>query len=612
MADHPEVSWADREDDGFFDYDNVAPDVAGQELVSFLVELKLQNTLSAKQCCTLAFWASRAGASGDVGDLALRPDAQSGKFSRKFDEFAGKDSKGDGMYQVGIAKRVRHEAARVWQTVPMVLPHEAFSIELAEWPEPVAELDRALAAKELPPIYFDHPAVRSAPDGVRVLPVSIYVDGVAYQRLDSCLGLWAYFSLSGRRHLLCVLRKSEACTCGCRAWCSLHPIWQVIAWSLEHLAKGVHPSARHDGQPFGCGDEGRAALAGTPLGFRGACLFIKCDLAEHAHSMGLPATNDAISPCPFCFSVPADFFKLVGLSPLGPPMPSKTLAHYTAACDSCEIGVTLNTPEERSQLRSALFFDKRADGSHGRAVQAHLPAIGLLKGDRLEPSPLMSDVALVDEAPLPCSMVFWRVRAETQTRHRIPIFSEVAGVGPQTIGIDWLHTLSLGVMQTVLSNLVWALLNANIYRVVGPVSSVVELGVARMRQELFDFYVAEQAQGRVHCRVQQFLPSMIGSNAERKLALHAAETNGFLHFGAFLLDRHGSALGTSLQPYNNAIRSLLKILGLIREHPRVFPLEDAQSFVDAVITHMRALDTLNIAKKPKHHFLIEMAGRSLV
>ena len=34
-----------------------------------------------------------------------------------------------------------------------------------------------------------------------------------------------------------------------------------------------------------------------------------------------------------------------------------------------------------------------------------------------------------------------------------------------------------------------------------------------------------------------------------------------------------------------------------------------QSFVDSVCEHMASLDQLNIEPKPKHHFLLEMAGR---
>ena len=73
------------EDESDFQYASVTADEAGQELFSYLVLLKLSGVLSAKQACVLAFWAHKSGATGGVKDLALAPDTQSGKFSRRFD-----------------------------------------------------------------------------------------------------------------------------------------------------------------------------------------------------------------------------------------------------------------------------------------------------------------------------------------------------------------------------------------------------------------------------------------------------------------------------------------------------------------------------------------------
>eukprot|EP00969_Alexandrium_andersonii_P165035 7294703-Alexandrium_andersonii.AAC.1 len=54
----------DAAEDGI-DYAKVSQEVAGQELFALLVRLKLQATLSARQCCCIAFWASKAGAVGE-------------------------------------------------------------------------------------------------------------------------------------------------------------------------------------------------------------------------------------------------------------------------------------------------------------------------------------------------------------------------------------------------------------------------------------------------------------------------------------------------------------------------------------------------------------------
>eukprot|EP00969_Alexandrium_andersonii_P010227 445846-Alexandrium_andersonii.AAC.2 len=63
-------SWEDDEGpagsdpDEQFNYDAANPDVAGQQLADMLTDMKQRGTISAKQCCILAFWASKAGARG--------------------------------------------------------------------------------------------------------------------------------------------------------------------------------------------------------------------------------------------------------------------------------------------------------------------------------------------------------------------------------------------------------------------------------------------------------------------------------------------------------------------------------------------------------------------
>jgi hypothetical protein len=61
-------------DEGDVDFGNVSVEVAAVELSQMLITLKLQNVLSARQACVLAFWAARSGATGMTTELAMRPD----------------------------------------------------------------------------------------------------------------------------------------------------------------------------------------------------------------------------------------------------------------------------------------------------------------------------------------------------------------------------------------------------------------------------------------------------------------------------------------------------------------------------------------------------------
>lgn len=80
---------AEQDSDAEIDYENVTSDVAAEELGGMLLELKLTNALSARQCCVLAFWAHRAGAKGLVEKLGMAPDKNTGAYSRHFDKVIG-------------------------------------------------------------------------------------------------------------------------------------------------------------------------------------------------------------------------------------------------------------------------------------------------------------------------------------------------------------------------------------------------------------------------------------------------------------------------------------------------------------------------------------------
>eukprot|EP00959_Pyramimonas_sp_CCMP1952_P456977 9474064-Pyramimonas_sp.AAC.1 len=193
-------------------------------------------------------------------------------------------------------------------------------------------LKKAIDDGELPRSYHDHPIVLGAPAGTAVHPIAIYVDGISFSRTDGCLAWWVYEILSGVRHLLCVLRRSEMRRCGCRGWCSIWQVWSFIHWSCACMARGVMPQCRHDGGAFRNGDTVRMQEAGKPLGWRACVLFIKGDWAEHVHSFGYPLWSTDGHPCPWCFATSDDIYAWRGMSPFGVPCRPKTIVDYENAC----------------------------------------------------------------------------------------------------------------------------------------------------------------------------------------------------------------------------------------------------------------------------------------
>ena len=324
-----------------FDYESVTRTEAAEELFMHLVELKVQGKITATQACVLAFWCSRAGAEGDVNRLAFAPGKSSGNYSKHFDLVVGAhDAAEDNFYYLDVPCSSRADCCRTVRKLPAIPPHEAIAEELQNQPELHAKLGLAIADRALPPAYFQNVVVAEAGPAASVFPLGLYMDGVPLTRHDGLLGFWIYNILSGSRKLVAVLRKSEHCNCGCRGWDSIFQVLLFLRWSLTCMKAGVHPGRRHDGAAFD--EEDRLSLAGAPLGFHAALIFIKGDLAEYAATMGFPSVMSHANPCFGCTATIATRANLRGLSALG-MAGCKTLEGYIAACEACTIRVTVNS-----------------------------------------------------------------------------------------------------------------------------------------------------------------------------------------------------------------------------------------------------------------------------
>jgi hypothetical protein len=592
------------------DYNNIEATDAGEELAAMIVQLKLQSTLSAKQAVVLAFWAARAGATGLVNQLGTKPGQASGAYSRHFDKIVGNGPDDLDYYYVGMGRRMRHEASRRWDNVPTIPPHESLGDEFSESSRVADLLTEAKSAGTLPGVYGEHDFVKQAPPDQPPQPFCLYLDGVSYSRLDTILGVFVYFMLSGKRHLVANVRKSEYCGCGCRGWCTLQPIFSMLSWSLAAMRTGIHPDRRHDGKEWGDGDGVRKVLAGSPMGFRGVCLFVKGDWMEYINSLGLPSYKNTISPCPFCHTDVDLMYTVAGFSPLGMPSRPKTLWHYEAACRACERYVLIATVALQNKIKMVLDYDKRAAGSKGRALTVDIPELALCKGDRLEPGPSMLDVAGFEDHVVPFTCVFWRVSSQTMAKHRNPLFSTETGVSPASLGIDWLHALSLGVFQHYLAHLVWDLVLANAWSMAGPMVHRMELSVVSLRAELWIWYGEEAKQGRHWTRVQGISTKMMGTAEDKQCKLHGSETNGVLVFADSLLERCQHLLGDRGHNHRRSLDALLAIYHAIKDsHGGNLSPDAIGMFCDNVLVHLQANRALDVPSKPKHHMLLEMGAR---
>ena len=433
---------------------------AGAELADLLLNLHVEGSLSAKHTCLIAHWAREAGAKGPIGDLAFRPNAPSGHYQRHVDSAMGL-SKGKGLYTVAVPGHTKHSCNRTLHDVAVLPPHEILHNEFVAKPDLVTQAAEA----QWPANYASHPVAKASSNPAT--PLSFYMDGCQFTKAGAQVLVFVVVNiLSGTQHLAAVLRKKEMCKCGCRGWCSIRPVLEFFRWSFSALAAGAFPAGRHDGRPFTTEqDEGRTALAGLGLAC-GVCAVqqVKGDWAEYSHSLGFPTWKHNDYPCLWCRSDHDTLYLMDGISEGTLPWQENDAAAYEEACRRCEIYVVIATEEQRASVAQELYYDKRTYGSRGRALKAAIPALGLKSGNRLEPCPALPDVADFGKVPLPATVLFWRPSQETFARHRNPLFTPELGIDVQSLRVDTLHTLFLGVFQLQCAAVVHALVAADVWQ----------------------------------------------------------------------------------------------------------------------------------------------------
>ena len=467
----------------------------------------------------------------------------------------------------------------------------------------------------LPPAYSQHPVVqRSLPH--TAIPLALFVDGVQFATRDTILGIFVVNVATKVRHLVCTLRNSRMCRCGCGGWCSLWPVFNWITWSLKAAGEGMHPSVRHDGVPFSeHSDPARAARAGTPLGFHAALIYLKGDLAEYGHTLGFPTTAHNVNPCFLCRCTKADFVRLEGWDSLTIPWPSKSFADYSDACTRCELWRDITDASVHLQLRGLLAYDNRRGtrAARGLALTEDFPRLMLLKGDRLEPCDTLPDIGSFDALThFPTKVLFWRRSAETITHHRNPLFAPETGVSPdRAAALDWLHTLSLGVFQTYCSYVIQQLFRIDAWRTLETTEhGRISMSIYRLSAELTAWQREQRSKGRDITEIRHLKPETFGAASSPKFDLKGGETNFMLELLVPILPRFRAGLGDSAAALEDAGGQLLGILALVRRYPVFFPANAIQRFHDHAYRYLSIMIIdIGLPAKPKDHMLIHMADR---
>ncbi len=90
---------------------------------------------------------------------------------------------------------------------------------------------------------------------------------------------------------------------------------------------------------------------------------------------------------------------------------------------------------------------------------------------------------------LPIDAVFWRTSRGSVRKHRNPIFDPAVGVTLESLVVDMLHCIFLGILQRFISFAWWSMVERNALQVsASNEEELLSLTVHRLREELFAWY----------------------------------------------------------------------------------------------------------------------------
>lgn len=597
---------------------DLIPHEAGEEFAELLLDLKAKGKLSAKDVCSLCWYASGARVNGPANDMWLHPDSKTGHFQRKLDTVCGFGSHVENGYTLPVPGVGKTDSSDDDQRMTLSLPclpiHECLQEELDTSPEVLQQCKDRLNGKEWSSHYWEHPVVRSAEPDELVVPVAIYSDGVPFANRDGVHAFYAYNLLTGVRHLIMVLRKSDMCTCPCNKWCSVFPVWDWIRWSIVALSEGKWPSRRHDGSAFvSKEDEWRKSKVGGKL-MKAAVVAIKADWLEFVASMGLTRWDHPSCPCFRCVATKDDLVKLGSFSSVSSPFRVKSGFDYEAACEAAERWITIPDRATHRRILDKLEYDFRSGGSHGRSLIEDMHDLGLKKHDRVEPCSSLRNIAEFEKLRTPCRILFWRPKARSVATRRCPMFCPEAGVSVETCMVDAMHTLHLGVYKDTSRSAVWCLILGDAYDTrTGDQGSLVKLGHRALSKRLQAWYKAKKTRlrpGEHVYEIGQLTLAMIGKPTSQCLAIKAAESGTFIEFCRDELLLHVGTVSASHREQAIALLAVLEALVALRDEmrwsPRVLSGAQLQRMTDFASRAFSLREAAGIPFVPKWHLMLHL------
>ena len=238
--------------------------------------------------------------------------------------------------------------------------------------------------------------------------------------------------------------------------------------------------------------------------------------------------------------------------------------------------------------------------------------MGLFRGDRLEPNPLLPDIADFDDIEtFPCTALFWRAKAETISKHRNPLLLCLAlGIGLHSIVADVLHCLNLGMFKDFCTNLCWEVMIGNAFSAPTHFGKelICEHNCRQLKQRLLAFYKYVGASHET--RMQDLTVAMLGTDRHRSLKAKGAETKSFLHFFVSFLRAEGDSIQLNRPDVWRACGdALLGMVTCTKDQPWELPDAARQVLYEHYMRMRRLWEQLGLPFKPKLHQAAHLVSR---
>ena len=302
----------------------------------------------------------------------------------------------------------------------------------------------------------------------------------------------------------------------------------------------------------------------------------------------------------------------------GSPWDDHEVGDHLSATRQAEVWVFIGTDIERAELweATAMYFDKRKKGK-GLTVGRHANALNhhsatLEPGDRLLPQTGLEDVGDYAVVGTPCWLRFWRPSRATLTTSPNPLWEQGPGISiVGNFAVDFLHTVALGVMGSVVCQVIWRVLLSDIFVPQGLEKNMrFAIGIGRLNAELNTWYESERNAGRAPNEVEALAPSMFGTPETHAIKAKGGETMDLFRWCTMmLLPSYAARIRRGVQ-LKTCADALLAWTDDLARQPDCISLEACERLKNLARQHLIGVRAAGIQIKPKHHLFWHMNTRT--